>query len=545
MTNTVNPIGRIMNLVKLERSEIIAIYFHAVLNGLIQLSLPVGVQAIIGFVQGGAMSTSLVILIALVVTGVLCAGMLQMAQMGLIEKVQQKIFVRYSFTLASRMPKLDMRAAESYYLPELMNRFFEIPTLQKSMSKLMLDIPIASIQILFGLLLLSFYHPAFIFFGLLLLVILWLILYYTGYAGLKSSLAESKYKYKVAAWLQEMARLAKTFKFAKGSELNMEKTDSHVTGYLGARNQHFRVLRFQFKILVAFKVLITASMLIVGSILLVNQQLNIGQFIAAEIVILTVLNSVEKLIVNLDSVYDVLTSIEKIGKITDKPIEENGNFPLANLDRGINVEIIDLSFAHTGQDRLIKGLSALIPAGEKICITGKEGLGKTTLLQLISGMFDNYQGSILIDNLPIGNYDKSSFRAHTGIFFQGHDIFHGSIWENVSMGNKDVTYQQVIGLMDIVGLKGFMTTQKAGLDSRLKTEGETLPQSIIRKILLARALAGNPKLLLLDEPFWGLDELSGASVRNHVLRGMPNTTMIAICNDPDFAKACNQQIPLS
>ncbi len=545
MSNTVNPIGRIMNLVKLERSEIIAIYFHAVLNGLIQLSLPVGVQAIIGFVQGGAMSASLVILIALVVIGVLCSGMLQMAQMGLIEKVQQKIFVRYSFTLASRMPKLDMRAAESYYLPELMNRFFEIPTLQKGLSKLLLDIPIASIQILFGLLLLSFYHPAFIFFGLLLLVILWLILYYTGYSGLKSSLAESEYKYKVAAWLQEMARLAKTFKFSKGSELNMEKTDSHATGYLKARNHHFHVLRFQFKILVAFKVLITASMLIVGAILLVNQQLNIGQFIAAELVILTVINSVEKLIVNLDSVYDVLTSIEKIGKITDKPIEENGLYPMPILNDGISLEIKDLSFGYAEKDILIRNLSVVIPSGEKVCITGKEGLGKTTLLQLLCGMFDRFEGAILLNQLPIGNYKKSTFRAHTGIFFQGQDVFQGTIWENMSMGNKNITYQEIIGLMDIVGLKGFIATQKAGLDTPLKTEGETLPQSVVRKILLARALAGNPKLLLLDEPFLGLDEISARSLRDYLLRKMPNTTLIAISNDPDFVKECHQLIPFS
>ena len=135
-----NPVSRILRLLKLEKSEIGGIYFHAILNGLIQLSLPVGIQAIIGFVLGGAMSTSLVVLISLVVVGVLFGGMLQIGQMQLIEKVQQKIFVRYSLNLADRIPKIDLRAADSYYLPELMNRFFEVPTLQKSLAKLSLKI---------------------------------------------------------------------------------------------------------------------------------------------------------------------------------------------------------------------------------------------------------------------------------------------------------------------------------------------------------------------------------------------------------------------
>nr|HPN60284.1 ABC transporter transmembrane domain-containing protein [Chitinophagaceae bacterium] len=286
MSAAANPVSRIFRLVKLERKEISAIYFYAILNGLIQLSLPVGVQAIIGFVLGGSMSTSLVILIGLVVAGVFFTGLLQVGQMQLIEKIQQNIFVRYSFELADRIPRLDLKKTDAYYIPELVNRFFEIPALQKGLAKLLLDIPTATIQIVFGLILLSFYHPAFILFGMILVLILWLILYYTGNKGLQTSLTESAYKYGVAAWLEEMGRLIKSFKFSKGSVINLRKTDEKVSGYLDARNSHFNILQFQFKVLIAFKVLITAAMLIIGSLLLVNQQLNIGQFIAAEIVII-------------------------------------------------------------------------------------------------------------------------------------------------------------------------------------------------------------------------------------------------------------------
>lgn len=544
MLTQVNPVARIMSLVKLERTDITAIYFHAILNGLIQLSLPVGVQAIVGFVLGGAMSSSLVILIALVVTGVLFGGLLQIGQMRLIERVQQKLFVRNSFDLAARIPKLDMKDADAYYLPELMNRFFEIPTLQKSLSKLLLDIPTASIQIVFGLLLLSFYHPAFILFGILLLVVLWMILYYTGNRGLSTSLTESRYKYKVAAWLQEMSRLAKTFKFSKGSELNLERTDTFTTKYLKARNDHFGVLQFQFKILVAFKVLITASMLIVGAVLLVNQQLNIGQFIAAEIVILTVINSVEKLIGNLDSVYDVLTSITKIATITDKPIEKDGTYLMPFEAGGIKVETKGLSFGYEDK-KILSDLSLIFHPGQTICISGNEGAGKSTFLQLLTGCYSTFQGAILLNNLPVGNYDLTSLRSQMGILLPGQDIFNGSLWDNISMGNAHVTQQQVLGLFEKTGLLDFIATQKAGFETKMVTSGKRLSRNVLQKLLLVRALAGRPRLLLLEDPWLGMEQKFAEQIKQYLLKEMPGTTVIVVSNDVSFANQCDQQIYLS
>ena len=136
--------------------------------------------------------------------------------------------------------------------------------------------------------------------------------------GFTKNLLASDYKYKTAAWLQELARVVKTFKYAKKTSLHIEKTDDLVSNYLIARTSYFKILLTQFWSLVAFKIIITAAMLIVGVYLLLNQQINIGQFIAADIVILAVINSVEKLILTLDKAYDTLTAIEKLDKIDKK-----------------------------------------------------------------------------------------------------------------------------------------------------------------------------------------------------------------------------------
>ena len=544
MAKTLSPVSRILNLLKLERNEITAVYIYAILNGLIQLSLPLGVQAIIGFVLGASMRASLIVLIALIVLGVLAVGIMQINQMKVIEKIQQKLFVRYSFAIAEHIPKIDLKKTDNIYLPELMNRFFDIPILQKSLSKILLDVPTASIQILFGLILLSFYHPTFIFFGIVLILLLWLILRYTSGNGLQTSLEESNYKYKVAGWLEESARVIASIKMAKSNDLHFKNTDDRVTGYLTARNSHFKILLIQYNVLVLFKTIITAAMLIVGTLLMINQQLNIGQFIAAEIVILLVLNSVEKLIMNIASVYDTLTSIEKIGNLTDKPIEKEGSFELSKSDKGLKLEMKDVSFSYNDEKEVLQNISFHINSGEKVCVTGKDSSGKSTLLRLMAGIYTDFKGSILINDVPIGNYDLASTRSQTGILLNQQDVFQGTIWENISLGNEDISKESVIGYADTVGLNEFIGTSKNGYDTMLDPSGERLPGKIIHKLLLVRALAGEPRLLLLEEPWIDIADDHRTEIIK-LLTEIKNTTVVVISNDTDFAAKCDKIITMT
>ena len=539
MPKTATPLSKILNLVKLERKEITAVYFYAILNGLIQLSLPLGVQAIIGFVLGATMRASLIILIALVVTGVLIGGIMQINQMKIIEKIQQKLFVRYSFAFATHIPKLDLKKNDKVYLPELVNRFFDIPILQKSLSKILIDIPTASIQIVFGLALLAFYHPAFIFFGIFLIILLWLIIRYSGNRGLQTSIDESTYKYQVAGWLEESARVIKSIKLAKNNDLHLQKTDEEVSGYLQARNSHFKILLLQYHVLVLFKTVITAAMLIVGTILLVNQQLNIGQFIAAEIIILLILNSVEKLIMNLGTVYDTLTSIEKISSLTDKPVEENGSVQLAPAIYGLQVEMQHLSFSYNDEKEILIDVSLQINSGDKVCIQGKDSSGKSTLLRLMAGAYTDFKGALLLDDVPVGNYNLDSVRSQIGVLLNQQDIFNGTVWENIALGNEHISRQAVNDIAAKVGLTYFISTLKKGYDTLLDPAGKRLPRNVIHKILLTRALAAKPRLLLLEDPWMNFEDGYRQQIIQ-MLHAIPNSTIVVVSNDEDFAKQCNK-----
>lgn len=533
---------KLYRIISLDRRDISEVYGFAIFSGLLQLTLPLGIQTIISFVLGGSLSASIILLIVLVVAGVFFNGLLQVRQMQVIEKIEQKIFVRYSLKFADHLPHINIQKTDNYYLPELVNRFFETVSLQKGFSKILLDIPTAAIQLVFGLMLLSFYHPAFIVFGIVLFVVLLLILRYTATQGMETNMLASDYKYRVAGWLQEIARNVKTFKYSKGTKLNLKETDALATGYIQARSQHFTILLKQYWSLITFKVIVTAAMLIVGSLLLINQQLNIGQFVAAELVILIVIAAVEKFIVNLNSVYDILTALEKLEKVTGSETEPGGTLSLPVKSEGVSITFENVSFAYPNTG-IFDNISFHINKGEHVAITGDSGSGKSTVLRLLTGAFKPSSGNILLDDVPLDNYSLQSLRSQTGILLNMHDIFKGSLMNNLTMGTNDVPLQELSMLTEITGLKEFIKQQKAGYDTLLDPAGTRLSKRIIQTILLTRALMGNHRLLLLDEPCHYLEKKFVDSIIQY-LKNDTTATIIIATNDPRILHSCDRIITL-
>jgi len=146
--NVINAWQRFVGLLKLDKKDIRQIIFYAIFAGLVSLSLPLGIQAIINLLQSAQISTSWMVLVGLVTLGVIFVGVLQLMQIRIIENVQQKIFTRSSFEFAYRFPKMKMDGLRGYYPPELVNRFFDTLTVQKGLSKLLIDFPAALLQII-------------------------------------------------------------------------------------------------------------------------------------------------------------------------------------------------------------------------------------------------------------------------------------------------------------------------------------------------------------------------------------------------------------
>lgn len=528
MTNKkISPIEaarKLIAVLQLDKKEVSAIYIYAILAGLVQLVTPLGIQSIIGFVMAGALSTSIVVLIAVVVLGVFLNGLFQIRQLQIIEKIKQKIYTRDALSFADKIPHLNIEKLDNYYLPELVNRFFDTTTLQKGIEKILLEIPAAFIQILFGIILLSLYHPVFIAFGIVLVVLLYVILATTLPKGFTKNLLASDYKYKTAAWLQELARVVKTFKYAKKTSLHIDKTDDLVSHYLMARTSYFKILLTQFWSLVIFKIIITAAMLIVGVYLLLNQQINIGQFIAADIVILAVINSVEKLILTLDKAYDTLTAIEKLDKVKSAELESAGNDLIAGSN-GMKIDFKNVSFNYPDGKNVLTDINLEIQSGEKVLIVGNSGSGKSTLLRLLTGTFTNFSGAIRINNIALGSYAIDSLRSNTGVLISQQDIFQGTIRDNITMGDTSISNAELYQLTKSTGLESFIGELEIGFDTEIDPAGKKLPEKIKQGILLARALFCRKTLLLLENPFDGLEVNTIESVKE-VMAKLENVTML-------------------
>jgi ABC-type bacteriocin/lantibiotic exporter with double-glycine peptidase domain len=506
-----------------------------------------GIQAIINLIQGGQVNTAWIVLVVFVVLGIAFTGVLQIFQLRIMENLQQKIFSRAAFEMAFRIPRIKMEAIYKHYAPELMNRFFDTISVQKGLSKILIDISIAALNIIFGLILLSFYHSFFIIFSFFLIFLIYGIFQLTAKRGLSTSLEESRHKYRVAHWLEEVARTATTFKLAGNTDLPLHRTNGHVDHYLEAREGHFKVLVQQFSLMVIFKVIVATGLLAIGGILVMEQRMNIGQFVAAEIIILLVMNSVEKLILRMETIYDVLTALEKIGQVTDLELEssEGKSVARSEINGGLSIQLENVSFTYPEYHKpTLQDLTLDIKSSERIMLTGENGAGKSTLLHILAALYDVQKGNISFDAIPKDNLDLSTLREVIGDYFAQEQLFEGSVLENLAMGRKAANFENIKWAVHKVGLEGFINSLPNGYDTILDPQGKRLPRSTMQKLLIARCIADQPKLILLEDAFEHLDEEDRSEIIDFLMDPANDWTIVAVSSNKYLASKVDRRVYL-
>jgi ABC-type bacteriocin/lantibiotic exporter with double-glycine peptidase domain len=545
MKETLSPWQRFLGILKLERRDIMHVLYFAVFSGIVALTLPLGIQAIINLIQGAQVSTSWVVLVILVTIGVVFVGILQLLQMRIIETIQQRIFMRASFEFTYRFPKIKMNQLLNYYPPELANRFFDVLTIQKGLAKLLLDVPAAVLQIVLALILLSFYHPFFIAFGFLLVVLIYIVFKYTIERGMLTSLQESKEKYRVAHWIQEVARTITSFKISGKTSLALEKNDNIVNNYLVSRENHFKILVIQFIQMIGFKVIVTAALLIIGGILVLNQEMNIGQFVAAEIIILLVIASVEKLILALESFYDVLTSLEKMGQVVDKEIEsQEGEYPPFDDEFTLKLENVSYSVPHKSLP-IIDNISIDIKSKSRVLIQGASGAGKSTLIRIIAGLINPTEGNIFLNEVNLKNIHLNYYRSYLGLSFSEETPFEGTIRENITFGDKNISSEQIRQIAEKIGLNKFISESEKGLETVIFPEGKQTPYTVVKKIILARALIKQPKILILEDPLEHFEKEEALRLIKFLTDPSNPWALIVVSFNSDWESACTHTIKLN
>jgi ABC-type bacteriocin/lantibiotic exporter with double-glycine peptidase domain len=541
-----SPVRRLFLLLSEERKDIFYIFVYAAFVGIVSLTLPLGIQATVELVSGGVVFSSIYLLIGLVLLGILASGGLQVMQITMVEYLQRRVFTKAAMEFTFRIPRMKVESLANLHAPELVNRFFDVLTIQKGLPKLLGDLMAGLIQILFGLLLLSFYHPFFVFFGLVLVVTLVIIFRLTGPRGLRSSIEESKYKYKVVYWLEEIARTLNSFKISGNTNLPLKKTEYNVNSYLIHRKAHFKVLVSQYAYIVIFKGIITGGLLIIGTSLVVNREITLGQFVASEVIIILILNSVEKIITYMDVVYDMLTAVDKISQVTDLPLEKVGGIDLGPEDmaKGFSVKLRNLSYTYPGAKKpAIHNINTGFACGEKVCISGSNESGKTTLTNTVAGINQHFEGSLTINEYSMRDLDLTNLRDKMAKNVSLEDIFEGTILENIVVGKPQVSTRDAVEAIAKVGLADKINMLPDGLNTHIISGGKGFSSSFIGKLILARCLVKKPRLMILND-FFGSFQRSEKEKLINLVTEEALCTLVVVSNDPLVMAACDRIILL-
>jgi ABC-type bacteriocin/lantibiotic exporter with double-glycine peptidase domain len=324
----------------------------------------------------------------------------------------------------------------------------------------------------------------------------------------------------------------------------INKTDEYVDHYLYHRKHHFNILITQFTGILVFKALVVAGLLVIGTYLVVDRQITLGQFVASEIVIITVVSAVEKVILSLEVIYDALVAVDKLGHVTDLPLEHGQGIELPANNTDPLLSIKNLSFSYDHHHNALDHISLEVKTGEHVAVSGSTGSGKHTLVKILLGLYQDYHGEVLVNRVSLRDANLASWRTHIGENVVNNELFEGSIFENIAMGRPGVTAYQVSEILHDLGLDSIINKLPQGMHTQLTIGTPLLHNSALYAITLARTLISKPRLVILDDEIQKLGRGEKLRILSYLQRAGQPWAVIYLTNDPIIAACCQKSLKL-
>ncbi len=541
-----SPWTRLRTLVRHERHDVAVVLVYAAGVGLLTLATPIAVQALVSTVAFGTLLQPLVILALLLLAGLSFAAVLRALQAWVVEVLQQRLFVRLVNDLSHRLPRVDRAAFDRAHGPELVNRFFDLFTIQKAMSSLLVSALELVLAATVGMLILAFYHPILLAFDVVLLLAVVGILAVLGRGATRSAVDESKAKYEVAFWLQELARHPVAFKLAGGAALARERADRLAAAYLYKRKRHFRIVFRQLAGAFALQALASAGVLGIGGWLVIERQLTLGQLVAAELVVTLVVASLAKVGKYLETTYDLLAALDKVGQLVDLPLEPARPFATLHPSReeGARLAVRALAFAFEGRAPLFEDVDLELAPGERAALLGESGSGRSALLEVLAGLRRPTEGSVELDGAAIEDLEPRALRERVALV-RGDEIVAGTLVDNLAFGRTAVDPAQMREVLSALGLWDEVSRLPEGLATHVLPDGSPLSRGGARRVALARAIAGRPSLLLVDGALDGLDPRTRDRVIDALFAPDAPWTLLVVTDDPEVLARCDRTFVLA
>ncbi|MCS7025261.1 MAG: ABC transporter ATP-binding protein/permease [Bryobacteraceae bacterium] len=532
----VSPLVRLRGWLKAERTDLWVAVVYSIAIGILSLVVPIAVQSVVNTIAFGTLLQPLVILVLIVLVGLGFSTVLQAFRTYVIEIIQRRILVRVSTDAVYRLLRARPEAYDHHHGPELVNRFLEVVTVQKSGAMLLIDGLSIFMQMVVGMVLLAVYHPFLLAYDVFLLVAIFVVIFPMGSGAIATSIKESKAKYALVAWLEELARFPITFKSKRGADYAVERTDALVGEYLDYRGRHFRILLRQIVGSLALQAIASSVLLGVGGFLVINRQLTLGQLIAAELIVTVVVSGFSKFGKQLETFYDLAAAVDKLGYLTDLPLEKSGPDPLPARTTPASLHLRNVSFAY-GRKTVLQEVNWHVPAGKRVALIGT---GKSTFFDVIYGLREMQSGIIEVDGCDTREIRKIDLRSQI-VLVREPEIFHGSVVDNLRLASTDITSAELRQVLESIGLLDEIQSLPEGLNTELQTGGAPLSPGQAMRLMIARAALAHPRILILDEC---LDTIDSPKHRKEILDFLfhehHNWTLLVATRDQDILRRCDE-----
>lgn len=528
------PWQRLTAALRLERQDVATIVLFALAVGVLSIVTPAAIEALVTNVSMGYQFTPVLILALVMFAFLTLSAILRALQVLVVECLQRRLFVRTADAFADHFARSEIEAFDGRNPTDIVNRFFEVASVQKAVATLLVDgIGVVMITLV-GLLVLAFYHPYLLTFAVVLVALVLFLLFSLGSGGVRTGIDESYAKFDVAAWLEELAKCPHTFRFGRGARLALERADTLADAYVTARKRHFRVVWRQTIFAFALEAVGMTVLLGLGGWLVINRQLTLGQLVAGELLVALVLAAISKVGKYIETFYDLLASLDKLGVLDTLPLEREGGETLPPSDRPLDVvaEVVD----RTGRARRLEARP-----GQRIAVFGPSGTGKTLLLETLALLRVPREGLLEFDGLDARSLDRAQTRLQIAYVGQS-ETFAETVAENIRVGRADLSAADVRRALEMVGLADDVARLPQGVSTPLAPDGRPLSTNAISRLSIARALAARPRLLLINGLLDTLDVDDCPQLVESLLDPQAPWTLVIVTARDDIKRRCDTML---
>jgi subfamily B ATP-binding cassette protein HlyB/CyaB len=286
---------------------------------------------------------------------------------------------------------------------------------------------------------------------------------------------------------------------------------------------------------------VAAALLLFGAIEVMDGRMSVGALVAFNMIASQAVQPILRLSQIWQDFQQVQISIERLGDIFNTaPEPAPAHHPARPTPRGA-IEFRNISFRYRpGAPEVLRDVSLSIRAGETIGIIGHSGSGKSTLTKLLQRLYSPTEGQVLLDGGDIAHLDPAWLRSHIGVVLQDNLLFNRTIHENIALGHPAMPRGKVMEIAALAGADEFINKLPEGYDTVIEERGANLSGGQRQRLAIARALATNPRILILDEATSSLDYESERIIQRNMRRIVKGRTVIVIAHRLAAVRGCHR-----